>query len=119
MKLKTIATSAILILSFLFAGSAFAKSEKLSDLDSLKKPSYNKVFMKNAVDADSISNVFDVPPVNDFEQFKMKLAPTSGTTLTRRYKAAPVRIKKTDQEKTKKNTKPRFRDFFGSNKKEL
>lgn len=117
--MKTKATMIVILLfSFLFMGSAFGKTESLSDLNKLKKPAYQTVFMKNVIDADSISRIFDARPANDYEQFRKKLAPSSGTALTRRYKSKPVKIKKNSNN----STRPRLSDFniFGSSdKKEL
>jgi len=119
MKTKTSAIITILIFSFLSAGSAFGKTKRLSDLEKLNRSSFKANFMKNVIDADSISRVFDAAPANDYEQFKMKLAPDAGSVMTRRYKAAPATIKSQEDENKKK--RPRLRDFsiFGSDKKEL
>jgi hypothetical protein len=117
MKTKTVLTTVILLFSFLSAEAAFGKNEKLSDLEKLNSVSYKKVFMESVIDADSISKVFDAQPENDYEQFKLKLAPDAGTALTKRYKAAPPRI----NSKPPKAERPRLKDFrfFGSDKKEL
>jgi len=121
MKTKTTMT-VILFFSSLSLGSAFGKTRRLTDLDKLNRPFYRAAFMKKVIDADSISRVFDATPVNDYENFRMKLVPEAGAILTRRRPLVPGQfVKKRQQKEQVKKKKPRLSDFnfFGSEKKEL
>jgi len=114
--MKTKATMTVILF---FSFSAFAKSEKLSDLGKLNNPFLKNSVLQKAIDADVVARVFDAPPANDYEEFKSKLAPDAGALISRLNKSS---TKSGLKNKTKvKKQRPRLLDFsiFGSNKKEL